>query len=118
MAILAIAQPIYQPAMRIINSITQANNAVVTTSFAHDYRSGDIVRIIIPSGYGMTQLNDQQSEITVTGDTTFTLNIDTSDYDAFVVPATFPLSYQHAQVVPIGEINSTLLSAVKNVLPY
>lgn len=116
MTISAIANPTYQPAMRIITAITNANPAVVTTSFAHNYNSNLIVRIDIPLGFGMQQINQQVGTITVTGTTTFTINIDTTKYDAFSTPSVFPYNDQLAQVVPIGETSDTLINATVNVL--
>lgn len=121
MAIYAIENPTYQPAMRIISAITNANPALVTTTFAHDYITGEIVRIVIPripynaTGFGMGQINEQEGTITVTGDTTFTININTSTYDTFSNPGNFD---QQPQVIPIGEISEILTAATENVLPY
>jgi len=124
MAIHANPFPTYQPSMRIITAITQAVVATVTTSFAHQYVTGTTVRLDIPTGFGMTQLNQKVAEIVVTSPTTFTIPIDTRFYDAFVVPtytllpSGLTVSLQQAQVVPIGENNSILTAAVQNVLPY
>lgn len=117
MAILAVARPTFQPAMRIISSITNAYPAVVTTSFAHQYATGMIVRLNIPEGFGMQQANQLYSPITVTGSTTFTMDIDTSSFDPYVISATYPFSYQSGQVTPMAEVNSTLANATRNVLP-
>lgn len=86
MAILATQFPVYQPAMRIISSITNADPAVVTTTFNHQYQSGLIVRLNVPLGYGMQQANQLYGPIMVTGDTTFTIDIDTTFFDPLVVP--------------------------------
>lgn len=118
MAILAIERPTYQPAMRIIETITNANPAVVTTTFDHNYLSGTIVRLLFPLGYGMEQAHELQGVITVTGDTTFSIAIDTTFFSPFTTPATFPEDRQYPQVVPIGEVSSTLRAATRNVLPY
>lgn len=117
MAILATAQPIYQPAMRVISAITNAKQASVTTTFDHLYISGTIVRIYVPSGYGMKQIDTLTGKITVTGNTTFTINIDTRNYDSYTTPALWPQSFNFAQVVPVGEDNNMLTAAVQNVLP-
>ena len=82
MPILAIQNPTFQPAMRVIASITQANTAVVTTTFDHNYQTGDIVRIVIARGNGMTQIDKIKGNITVTGNTTFTLPVNSSNVDA------------------------------------
>jgi len=118
MSILAIPSPTYQPAMRIISAITNANPAAITTTFDHDYTTGMIVRLIIPKGYGMLQANELSGSITVTADDAFTINIDTVDFDTFAAPTSLPLSAQSAQVVPVGEVNELLSAATRNVLPY
>lgn len=118
MAILATQNPVYKPAMRIIDSITNANPAVVTTTFDHNYITGTICRLNIPPGYGMVQANGLYGSITVLSDTTFSIDIDTSYFDVFSAPGSYPQSYQSAQVTPIGEDNDMLTAAVQNVLPY
>lgn len=118
MAILAVTRPTFQPAMRIISSITNAFPALVTTSFEHQYSTGMICRLNIPQGFGMQEANGKYGEITVTGDTTFTIDIDTSFMDPYVISSTYPFSYQSGQVVSFAENNRTILYALKNVLPY
>lgn len=84
MAILAYRRPVFQKAMRIITAITNAFPASVTTSFNHNYITGMIVRLNIPMGYGMQQANQLYGPIIVTGNTTFTIDIDTISMDPFV----------------------------------
>lgn len=115
MSIQAQSYPVYQPAMRIITNITNGYPATVTTSFAHQYGTGLIIRLVLPPGWGMVQANQLSSDITVTSPTTFTINLDTTLFNSFETPAT---PSQYAQSVPIGEINSTVYLATKNVLPY
>lgn len=114
MSIQAIASPTFQPAMRIITAITQSNPAAVTTSFDHDYITGEIVRIYVPDTFGMRQIDKLTGEITVTATNTFTIDINTTTFDAFSVPSG---NVQYAQVVPIGERNDLLTAATDNVLP-
>ncbi len=116
--ILAQQYPVFKPAMRIIANITNAQPAVVTTTFAHNYITGMIVRLILPPGYGMIQANQLFSDITVTGDTTFSINLDTTLFSPFATPITSPNNEQFPQSVPFGEVNSSLLASYKNVLPY
>lgn len=115
MPILATVFPVYTPAMRIIAHITNAEKAVVTTTFPHGYIDGIILRLIIPLGYGMVEANQKFGAIIVTSPTTFTITIDTRLLSPFTIPETY---YQYPQTVPFGEINSTLKAATKNVLPY
>lgn len=193
MSILVVNQPTFQRAMRVISSITRANPAVVTTTTNHQYIDGMIMRINVPKGFGMQQVNQLQGEITRLSDTTFSIDIDTTNMDPFlslidagitngsgavsgtintnVVPLSvgqsftigdelyiiisdsgamfcngdgsgtfdvstgvysitgapastqayfnqvlYPLSLQYGQVTPIGEVNSTLQAATRNVL--
>jgi len=116
MSILAVENPTYKPAMRVINNITNMLNAEVTTTFNHGYLTGTVARLHIPLGYGIVQADSLYGVITVTGNTTFTIDIDTSKFDIYITPTTFPLNYQYPNVVPIGEINSMLTAAVQNVL--
>lgn len=115
----AVRFPMFQQAMRIISSITRSDPAVVTTTFAHNYITGSIVRLYIPAGFGMPQANQLVGSIIVLNDTTFSINIDTTGFEAFFVP-TDPsyLVNSAAHVVPVGEVNSLLRAATQNVLPY
>ena len=115
---LAVQRPIYQPAMRIISNITNDFPATVTTTFNHQYIDGVIIRLNIPQGYGMQEVNQMFGPIMVVDNVTFTIAIDTTLFSPFSVPGTFPDNYQYPQCVPFGEINETLKSATVNVLPF
>ena len=124
MAIVAIQNPAFQKAMRVITAITNSDPAVITTSFAHNYITGQIVRIYIPPYFGMTQINRLTGTIAVLTDTQFAIDINTTNFDTFVVPLT-PAGYlppgvqlQYATVVPVGEVTSSLSASTVNVLPY
>ena len=121
----AVQFPAFQRAMRNILSITQAENAVITTTFDginpgdHQYQSGLIVRIYVPHNFGMTQIDKLKGTITVLSSSTFSIDIDTTNFDAFIVPSNQPgNNFTPAQVVPVGEINEILTEATQNVLPY
>ena len=114
----AIQFPTYLHAMRIITDISNANPAIVTTSFSNSYISGEIVRIVMPyeHGYftwGMQQINDQTGTIEVIDDTHFYIDIDTTLYEPFI---TIIGGKQRPFVVPIGEVNPILTAATQNVL--
>lgn len=108
----------WTPISQIITNITQANPGVVTTSQPHGYSTGWYVRIDMqpkPKLFGMTQVNNNIYLITVQSPTTFSLNSDTSNFDAFIA-ITHP---QTPQVIPVGEVSSILSGAEKNTLiPY
>jgi hypothetical protein len=118
MAILAQQFPVFQRAMRIISTISNGNPTEITTTFAHQYLDGLIVRIYIPLGYGMQQINQQSGIVKVINDTAFYVDIDSTLYEEFFYADTFPYNRQYPQVVPIAEVSSTLLTATQNVLPY
>jgi len=105
----------FQPGSKVITAITQTDPIVVTTSLVHRYIDGMIVRLLVPEEYGMPQANNLVGEITVTGVQNFSLSVNGSLFQAFVVPVTVPLT--PAQVVPVGENNGILTAACQNVLP-
>ena len=110
--------PVFQPAMRLIASITNAVVPTVTTTIAHNYKTGTIVRLDIPPADGMQQLNQQTCPIIVTGTTTFTIPIDTTAFDPFSIDEMANVHVNIcALVVPIGETNDILTAATQNVLP-
>ena len=116
--------PYILPSMRIVAGITNANPAAVTTLTTHQYISGTIVRLYVPITYGMFQADKLQGEITVTGPTTFTIDLDTTAFDVFVDPTPVydpnanpqPRQALYSMVCPIGEVNDLLLAAVVNTL--
>ena len=121
----AVQFPMFQRAMRNILSITRDDNALVTTTFDginpgnHQYLTGLIARLYIPYGFGMVQANELYGPITVINDTQFTIPINTTNFDVFVVPTFQPGDFgTPAHVVPIGEINDILTEATQNVLHY
>ena len=113
--------PAFQPALRLISSITQTNPVGISTTFDHNFVSGTIVRIYVPLSlvYGMPQIDKLFGPITVTGADTFTMPIDGTLFDALVIPGVDAAhTYAYPSVVPIGELTSILTAAVQNVLPY
>jgi hypothetical protein len=113
--------PVFQPSMRLIASITNSNPALVTTTINHQYVDRIVARLDIPPAFGMQEANQLFGTITVTGDTTFLITIDTTFFSPFVSPALpQPHLTSYAQVVPIGSETGTLdlKPAVHNALPY
>jgi hypothetical protein len=105
----------WAPQARIITNITQANPGVVTTSQPHGYFDKLFVRIDLggtPRTFGMYQVANQVYSITVLAPTTFSINTDTSAFDAFV----YSTNPQSPQCIPGGEEASTLKNAEHNTL--
>jgi hypothetical protein len=120
----------FLPLMRLILSISQSSPATITTTLSqghvgvpavagdHNYTSGLVVRLNIPQACGMQQLNGYTGVITVTGTTTFTIDVDSTFYDAFAIPAVpNPVWIDTcAQVLPIAENNDMISEATRNIL--
>lgn len=111
-----IAHPQYQPAMRVITAITNGFPAIVTTDIDHNYQTGLIVRLDIPEEYGMQQANKLFSPITRLNATQFSMDIDTTYFDPFIVPGAVVVSTL-AQAVPFAETADILYQAVRDVAP-
>jgi hypothetical protein len=111
-----IPYPQFQPAMRVITAITNGFPAIVTTDINHNYQTGLIVRLDIPLSYGMVQADKLFGPITRIDATNFSLEIDTTSFDPFVVPSALLVSTL-AQAVPMAEVASELYQAVRDVTP-
>lgn len=98
--------PAFYPKHRFISSITAANPAVVETTVSHGYTVGQQVRMKVPAGYGMVQMDGLLATITAVTAATFTTDIDASAFTAFAWPLTAAAPFTHAQVVPVGESSS------------
>ncbi len=109
--------PIFQRAMRIITAIEQGPTTLVTTSFAHQYMTGLIVRLVIPLPFGMPQINNMIGAIVVNSPTTFYIDIDSTQFYPFIIPDPYP-SIGSPQSIPVGELSEILTEATQNVLPY
>jgi hypothetical protein len=100
----------FVPNRQTVSDISRTNPGVVTTTQNHGYDSGLFVRFYFPVNFGMTQVNGKIYEITVLSPTTFEIDVDTTNFDTFAIlsPAQTP------QVIPVGEVSSTLTMAVDN----
>ena len=108
----------FLPAAQIINNITRANPAVVTTTTNHGYLTGLFVRIVIPYTGSMEQVNEKIYEITVLNNTGFSIPVDSTNFDPFnTAPLWLLTPIQEAQAIPVAEINSSLSQAAANIGP-
>lgn len=100
-----IVPELYYPAHLSISSISQATSAVISTTTNHGLTVGQQIRIRVPVGQGMTQMNNLQGLIlTVPSATTFTVNINSSAFTAFTWPAAVNVggAFSQAAVIPVG----------------
>jgi len=91
------------PKKRVISNITAAAAGVVTTLVDHAYVTGQKVRMHVPAGCGMTELDGQLVTVTRLTASTFSINVDTTGYTAFAFPLPAAVPFTPAQVVPVGE---------------
>lgn len=100
----------FVPNRQTVTNITNANPGVVTTSQPNGYHDGLFVRFFYPVMFGMTQIAGFIYQIKVLSPTTFSIDVDTSNFDAFAIKS----SSQTVQVIPVAEVAATLVSAVVN----
>lgn len=91
------------PKRREISAVSNATRAVVTTTENHGYSAGQVVRLIVPSEYGMSLFFVVANILSIPTDTTFVTDIDTSNQSSYVAP-TPPPGFTQSQVVPISGI--------------
>jgi hypothetical protein len=127
--------PLFYPYRRVITNISQATNAVVSTSSAHGYVAGQAIRFNIPLALpivspavssGMIQLNPTAynnylyaTVVTVIDAYDFTINIDTTGFSPFVFPTAVPsqVPITPPEVFPIGENTSAALLSTQPQTP-
>ena len=66
---------------KAITNITQAASAMVTVGASHGFTSGNLV--YFTGVVGMTEINGLVGLVTATGDTTITVNVDTTGFTAY-----------------------------------
>lgn len=96
------------PSSLVITAITQSYPMLVTivvnsVTEANTYIAGQLVRLFIPYTYGMFQANGLTGQILAVVGSTFTIDIDSSLFDPFVIPATN--AAQPASLAPAGSRN-------------
>lgn len=107
----------FQPRRREISAVTNEQNALITTTEDHGYEVGQIVRLYIPSIYGMTVEYVITTVSTVPSTDTFTVTLDTRELDTYTTPnvpytsATDP-PFTQSHVVPVTgrELNNTSIT--------
>ena len=95
------------PSALEITAITQANPMVISTSMNSDqvntYIPGQLVKLMVPYSYNMQQANGLIGLIQDVTGSDITVNIDSSGFDPFIVPAT--TAEQPASLSPSGSRN-------------
>mgnify|MGYP001602930846 CR=1 FL=1 len=97
--------PVIPMALEIV-AITRANPMVITAVLATDqvnnYVVGQLIRLFIPADYGMQQANGLQLQITAINGLNFSVNVNSTLFDAFTSPTG---NQQPASFAPAGSRN-------------
>jgi hypothetical protein len=101
-----------EPSFLYVTAVTQATMPQVTVSQANSVYLGQKLEFTVPASYGMVQLNNfyqaSSKPVIVTSIVdayNFTINIDTTGYTAFALPASSlsPTAALYATVAPAGQ---------------
>jgi len=107
----------FNPKKRVIANITQAAAGVVTTLVDHGYSTGQAIRMSVPAGYGMVELDGRLVTVTNINASTFSIDVATTGMTAFTFPLTTAVPFTHAAVIPVGvdtAYNTSLADAQEN----
>lgn len=86
--------------VQTIASITQSYPMVVTTTQDHDYVLGMKVTFLIPSNFGMVQLNGKNAQVSDLTSDTLTIDLDSTNFTPFAYPSPLPDAYTPPSVIP------------------
>ena len=108
----------FYPGRRIITQASLGATTTLTLQMAHTLTVGQYVRLRVPSGFGTLQLDGLTGKITAVnvGPTvnSITLDINSTGFTAFAWPASSAVPFTFAEVIPIGEVATTLEGATVN----
>jgi len=83
-----------------IASVTNANPCVVTTVDDHGYSAGVKVRFLIPTQFGMVNLNLVNVQVIAVTLNTLTLDLDSMNFNVFSYPNPLPSAFTPPSVIP------------------
>lgn len=118
---LGVSTPV-APSSLFVTAVTQAASAQVTVSQANQVFVGQKLEFSVPGSFGMVQLNNfyQRSNKpiivkTIVDAYNFTIDVDTTNYSAFAMPASSgsPTTQLFATVAPAGQ--ATTYNPITNV---
>lgn len=115
--------PVIQiPSSLLITNITKSVPMVVSvqignpTTEANTYIVGMAVRLFVPISYGMYQANNLVGTIIAINGSDFTLNLDSTLFDAFVIPS--GNVEQPATIAPNGSRNLQYTNGTNLSVPF
>jgi hypothetical protein len=98
----------YEPRRFIISAVSLGQNTLVTATKNMDYVIGQLVRLLIPNGYGCTQLDGTYGYvIEIPSVNQVLVAIDSSsNVNQFIDIS----GRQQPQIIPVGDVNSGVIS--------
>lgn len=98
----------YQPSAFFISAISLGQTTTVTTTVANNYVLGQLVRLIIPNGYGSTQLNNQTGNIiSILAPNQMELDLFSLYTDLFIPSSS---NTTQPQTIAVGDVNSGFIN--------
>lgn len=110
------------PSSLLITAITQSAPMMITISIgnpasdANTYIVGMAVRLFVPISYGMFQANNLVGTIIAINSLNFTLNLDSSLFDPFVIPS--GNAETPASIAPFGSRNLQYDNTNIDIVPF
>lgn len=106
---LPIEPQFYQPSRFVISAITLGQTTTVTTSVNHNYVVGQLCRLLIPNGYGATQLNEQTGYVaSIPAPNQVILTLVSNNSNAFINAALL----QQPQILAVGDVNTGVTNTI------
>jgi hypothetical protein len=86
--------------VRPIESISNSYPMIVTTTIDHKYVAGMMVRFLIPSQFGMVELNELLGQVLSLTNDQLAIDIDSTNFSVFSYPVSLPSAYTQPSVIP------------------
>ena len=77
----------FTPRRFMISGISNAQYAVVTFTENHDYIVNEIIGLRVSKPYSMVEINNKEAKVLAITDNTVTVDVDSSNFNPFVIPA-------------------------------
>ena len=98
----------YAPSQYFISAISLGFITTVTTTVTHNYSIGQLVRLLIPNGFGSRQLNEMLGNVTsIPAPNQVILDLNSSNADPFITNTAI---LTQPQIVAVGDVNTGVLN--------
>lgn len=105
---------IWQPQSCLITNITQAADAVITTSVDHGYVADQLIYLAVAPQFGMSEAAGKITKIKSVTANTMTVELDTSGFTAFAFPASAAGPFDFPNLSNYGTDSSLVLNEYRN----